>query len=357
MTTMPTTLPETRDLGELEHALEILRAGRALDARLIGDEHQLALPGVRPDATIEITVGTERYRYAVEATPRADRAEALLGLKAVLERHRERALLFTNYITPILAEHCRNLDLQFLDAAGNAYLHAPGLYVFIKGQKPEKHTITTKQGGGTATALRIIFALLNNRELRTATYREIADVAGVALGAVGRVFDDLEARGYVTRGAKTVNRRILEPARLLDEWVTNYPIRLRPKLNRRLFRAQTNDWWLKTGLDTDKAWWGGEVAADRLTNYLKPETYTIYLNPDTADGLHQLVREHRLRADPNGDIEVLNAFWKLPTNPMAPDIVPTMLVYADLVATLEPRNLEVAKLIRERFIDDTLRTP
>ena len=34
---------------------------------------------------------------------------------------------------------------------------------------------------------------------------------------------------------------------------------------------------------------------------------------------------------------------------------PVPLNYADLVATLEPRNLETAKLVREKYIDDALR--
>ena len=39
-----------------------------------------------------------------------------------------------------------------------------------------------------------------------------------------------------------------------------------------------------------------------------------------------------------------------------PDLVPPILVYADLVATLDPRNLEAAKLIREQYIDGALHT-
>lgn len=40
-------------------------------------------------------------------------------------------------------------------------------------------------------------------------------------------------------------------------------------------------------------------------------------------------------------------FWNFPTKP---DIAPPLLVYADLVATAEPRNLEVAKMIYDEHI-------
>jgi hypothetical protein len=355
----PTTaITETRLIGQLERAVEKLRATHVLDARIVAAEPQTTPTGNRPDATLEITVGTQQYRYAVEAKLRVDRAQALPQLKTRLEAYGERGLLFTRYITPTLADHCRDLDLQYLDDAGNAYLRAPGLYMFVKGQKLEDWTAAEKQGGGTATALRVAFALLNDRALLNAPQREIARIAHVALGAVGRVFADLETRGYITRGTEKQNRHFLEPARLFEEWVTNYPIRLRPKLNPRRFRAPIDQWWRHARLEPGKAWWGGEVAADRLTNYLKAANCTIYFDPAArVEGLNQLVRDHKLRADLNGDIEVLDAFWKLPLDPERPDVAPPMLVYADLAATLNPRNLEVAKLIGERFFNDDLRTP
>jgi len=37
-----------------------------------------------------------------------------------------------------------------------------------------------------------------------------------------------------------------------------------------------------------------------------------------------------------------------------PDLIPPILAYADLMATLDPRNIEVARMIRERIINDAL---
>jgi hypothetical protein len=242
--------------------------------------------------------------------------------------------------------------------AGNAYLQAPGLYVFITGEKPEglAATIMGTGGGGTATAHRIVFALLCKPELLNAPYREIVDAAGVALGAIGWVFFDLEGRGFIAGKQKKHNRRFLEPTRLFDEWITNYPIKLRPKLNTQKFTAPNPDWWKNATLTDLGAYWGGEVAAARLTDYLKPETYTIYVDPQKGrDTLTKLVATHRMRADQQGNVEILDKFWNLPADPTHPYVVPPILAYADLVASLNPRNLEVANLIRERYIDKTLR--
>jgi len=67
------------------------------------------------------------------------------------------------------------------------------------------------------------------------------------------------------------------------------------------------------------------------------------------------VKEHRLRADPDGEVEILDTFWNFPAETRQPDIVPPLLVYADLLATLDPRNLEIAKRIREEHIDNAVR--
>src|SRR5262249_35510728 len=154
----------------------------------------------------------------------------------------------------------------------------PDLYVFVKGEKrPKNAAAMGTRGGGTATALRVVFALLCRPDLLNAPYREIVDAAGVALGALGWVFFDLAERRYVGGATRKGNRRLLDPNGLFDEWVTNYPIKLRPKLNPRRYKTPNTDWWKAVQLPKG-AYWGGEVAADRFTNYLKPATFTIYMD-------------------------------------------------------------------------------
>ena len=65
--------------------------------------------------------------------------------------------------------------------------------------------------------------------------------------------------------------------------------------------------------------------------------------------LGQLVVRHKLRADPDGDIEVLEKFWDLPIDGAAPSDTPPLLTYADLVASMEPRNLEVATMVYQQL--------
>ena len=100
------------------------------------------------------------------------------------------------------------------------------------------------------------------------------------------------------------------------------------------------------------AYWGGEIAAEMLTGYLKPERITIYIEgkPD------KLILAHRLRPDENGEIEILETFWATDEARQPNDAVPPLLVYADLMATTDPRNIETAKLIRDQHLTPNQRT-
>lgn len=344
-------------LGELDRAITALKRTTGLEGRVVAVDPKLE-KNRQADALIEIAKDGKKHQFVVEAKTRIDRIATLGHLKAQFDMFNKRPLLFAPYITTAIAQECRKLDIPFLDTAGNTYLNTPGLYVFVAGEKPEGLLATTigTGGGGTATALRVVFALLCQPQLLNAPYRDIVDAAGVALGAVGWVFFDLQGRGYLAAGKKKQNRRLLEPIRLFEEWATNYPIKLRPKLNPRRFTAQNKDWWKNAKLTDMGAYWGGEIAAARLTRYLKPMRCTIYLDATkNQNAFARLIKNHRLRADPEGDIEILDMFWNFPAMPDHRDVVPPILAYVDLVATLDPRNLEVAKLIREQHIDDALR--
>ena len=345
--------------GELGRALETLARATGVRGHPVAREHDIEA-GYRPDALVDIDVDGKVYRYTVQAREHVDRLAALGHIKAQFDRRGERGLLFAPYITPAIARQCRQLGLAFLDAAGNVYLREPGLHVYVTGERPEQPIAKVARAGGTASALRVVFVLLCEPALLNAPYREIARAAGVALGTIGGVFLDLEARGYIAGRQKSGNRRFLEPMRLFDEWVTTYPIKLRPKLHARRFRAEDPDWWKRADLAGLNACWGGEVAAHRLTHYLRPATCTVYIEPERAGEqaprrLTRFVAANRLRADQRGDIEVLDTFWKLHTAPDHPDVVPPILAYADLIATMDPRNLEVASMLREQHITNALR--
>ncbi len=328
-------------------ALRALARTTGIEGQVIQAKHLLP-NGKTADAQIEIQVDQHTHLFVVEIKA-VDRQIALQQTKNHLLAYEEPGLLVARHITPELANRCRTLDLHFIDTAGNAYLRAPGLYIYVTGQR--RNDIEQAPRGFrafNATGLRVIFALLCQPKLVNEPYRQIAKAAGVALGTTGWVFRDLINHGMMIEGGTKYGRRIQNMRKVLEEWVTNYPARLRPKLGGRRYRAPEPDWWKRADIKKYNAWWGGEIAADRLTGYLKPQTATVYVQGDAR----QIILDHRLRPDINGDVEILNAFWHFENEDTLKDLAPPLLVYADLIATGDPRNTETARLINEKYLID-----
>jgi hypothetical protein len=64
-----------------------------------------------------------------------------------------------------------------------------------------------------------------------------------------------------------------------------------------------------------------------------------------------------MRLAPEGNTEILEMFWhpELIENPG--NTVPPLLIYADLMATTDPRNLEAAEEIHAKFLEPTFNRP
>ena len=88
----------------------------------------------RPDAVVELEEQDRRFTFLAEIK-NVDRAAALGAVKEQITPYDGKGLLVAPYLTPELANHCRKIELPFIDTAGNAYLQAPGLFVFVKGEK------------------------------------------------------------------------------------------------------------------------------------------------------------------------------------------------------------------------------
>lgn len=322
--------------------------------RIAAYEHRTP-QGRMVDALIHVGGATDTNTYAVEMKRYLTTAK--LGLAAEqLKDTPYTGMLITDYVNPNMADRLKEMGLAFIDLAGNAYLNEPPIFVYIKGNRPlGKKLLGATQKPTRAfqpTGLKMLFGLLTNPELLNEPYRDIAEATDVALGTVGWVFTDMREHGLMFEG-KGRERRLTQKRRLIEEWVTAYPDKLRPKLRLGRYRAPMHRWWEKVNLEPHKAQWGGEVAAAKITQYLKPEKTVIYADAIPA----RLIVENQLKTDPDGDVEILKRFWK-PQNvgqttnqtnvPL--DIVPPLLIYADLMATADDRNVETAKMIYEKFL-------
>jgi hypothetical protein len=253
-------------------------------------------------------------------------------------------LLITDYVTPPLADELRHRQVQFIDAAGNAFLSRQGLFVFVTGRRARKsHTPPKTPRVFRPSGLKVIFALLSVPDLFAAPQRAIAGAAGVSLGSVALVLEGLAGLGFVAeiRG----RRRVVNREQLLQQWTEAYARVLEPSLELGRFSAASPGWWRNADLTPYGAQWGGETAAALLHRYLVPQRSMIYTDSIPA----RMLAKYRLRADPHGQVILRRRFWNAVPGPRA-NIVPPLLIYADLVAAGDARSLDAAKQIRDAYL-------
>ncbi len=306
--------------------------------------------GIRADYKFALIAPRENKTHLFLAEVKKRLNNAIIGEAAFRFRSAEEKLvLVTEYVSQPQAEKLRSLDISFFDAAGNAYFNEAGLYVFVSGQRKRREDDREKLPRlFRPPGMKLLFAFLTNPGLENESYRSISVATGVPTATVGVFMKDLENTGYLARRAK--NRRSLtRREELFKRFVENYGESFRPTLEPVRFRSKKYEgrWWENVDLKKFKAFWGGETGAAKLTEHLKPQIATVY-----ADSLlPRFQAEYALVRDNKGDVEILKKFWTGGETKNA--VAPPLVVYADLIATADERNLETAEIIYERYLADT----
>ena len=321
----------------VEKALDVLRQRTRIEADLYGD------------GIVRLAHEGRRWELKAEVKLRVNRATIAL-LKQKMDRADE-GLLVTDYVNPELAEVMRNQGIFFIDVAGNAFIDATPFYIFVKGEKPNtvvkaKSVKRVFKPGG----LKLIFALLDNPGMEKATYRDMAKAANVALGTVDFVITELKELGFLIDMEKK-GRQLLKTGQLMRRWVEAYPENLKPKLVQEKFKTSAHHWWKDIKPADFDLFWGGEIAAAKLTGHLKPERYTIY----TKQLPGKLIYKFKFQKDPNGNVEILTPFWTFGWELAEKGIVPPLLIYADLMATGDMRAFEAAEIIYDNYLARLIR--
>ncbi|MGB1092262.1 MAG: type IV toxin-antitoxin system AbiEi family antitoxin, partial [Oceanobacter sp.] len=192
-----------------------------------------------------------------------------------------RFVLAAEYITPKTAAQLRQLGIQYMDTAGNAYISAPGIHIVISGRpkpKPIKSTATPPSDGKTgkafqATGLKVIYALINESKLANASMRALAEASGVSLGSVNGIHKDLIAHRFLKKTSSGI--RLMNKDKLAQRWAELYPYAIRQKLLFGRYTCENNDWW-ESIVPGERIQVGGEAAAYQLSNYLTPKDGLIY---------------------------------------------------------------------------------
>lgn len=265
-------------------------------------------------------------------------------------------VLIAECISPVAAQALRLQRVGYVDAAGNAHIEMPSLYIHVEGRPRQQKTVVSPTDRAFREAgLKLTFCVLVDPSVLDGTFRDLADLAGVSRGAVGYVLNDLVEVGILgkTGSGRGATFQLLDRERLLDQWVEAYARVLRPKLiaeRLRLLDVDEREHLIQRGKEVGR--WSGDVAEHEVIGWLLPSALRSYsLVFYSSANIGDVRRALRAIPDSGGTVEVLRPFWTQAFEDTHPPqegngVVWPVLIYADLMASGDPRAIEVAVHVR-----------
>lgn len=256
-------------------------------------------------------------------------------------------IVIAERIFPTLKAKLREYEIAYLDGAGNIFINTDENFIWLDGQKPIEAEKPITNRAFTKTGLKTVFYLLLHEDAINLPYRTLAAKTNVALGNIKNVIMGLREAGNILQ-INDKEMQLQNKKALLDRWITGYKETLKPTIHLGNFRFYNNSHfvdWKNLPIKPGETVWGGEPAAEIITNYLNPEILTIYTTKDKA----KLIPQWKLVPDPNGNIRFYQKFWidqefdKL-------KYTPYLLTYADLILTDDPRCIETADMIYNQYL-------
>jgi len=129
------------------------------------------------------------------------------------------------YISPRVAELCREQNVSYLDGVGNCRIAAPGLFICISGHPNHRASRKAAVDPFSRKSSRIVRTILTHPD-KAWQVQQLAREAGVSLGLVSKVKSALLEEAYLEQRDRLLYLR--DPAKLLQGWAAQY----RPRVKR-----------------------------------------------------------------------------------------------------------------------------
>lgn len=277
--------------------------------------------------------------YTVLTQPWAPQKD-IAALIAQLKSLPDKGILFADFVNPVMAEKFRQRSIPFVDTAGNLSIKNENIDWYVKGKKRNQLAAQRVRGRAFNVAgLKLIFAVFNQPRFLNMPYRDISNKVNIALGSVGPVIDDLYASGYILDDGQ---RRLVNKRRLFERWVDGYLEKLRPKQIMACYRCEDENWWKNADPAKFVGLWGGEVIIAKSTPYMQPESISLYFK--SFEKQAEFAEQYRLIPDSEGDICIYKSFWSPSyAGDDNDDGISPMIIYADIVDSINPGSWDVAK--------------
>ena len=300
---------------------------------------------------LKFNIGNKHLSYNIKIRDEW-RSHQLPQIKTFNEQHPPIMVVATR-LFPTFKEELRLHNIAYLEANGNIYLKNKETTIWIDTNKPIETAKKTVSRAFTKTGLKVVFQFLIDESWINRPYRQIAGQTGTGIGNITNIITGLKQQGFMLSIAKN-KYKLNNKQALMNQWCAAYDVKLKPTLKVATFRfLKEEDFmnWKNLPIQIGKTCWGGEPAADLLTNFLKPAELTLY----TVETRNELIKNYRLIPDENGQVKVYQKFWNdEEVQAIQQDglIAPPLLVYADLINTNDRRCTETAQKIYDAFIQD-----
>jgi len=335
----------------LEEAMQQFTAITGAGLTQLTDSNLNKKGGNNADALLELKQGVRKTVFLVEVKNEIREQ----NLAAILNRMGKNAaewLLVCQYIPKPLKEKLKNQGINYLEATGNCFISKDGLFFYINDKAVTRQRQPAEGKLWNQAGLKFLFGVLIKPELLNTNYRQIARETNVALGNIGAFIVELKEEGFLKEGLENGRPMLFleNKEQLHRKWVELFNAVLKPKLKLGRFRLIDNNvltnW---KDIPNRQFYWGAEPAGALMTDFLQPEIFTIYSKENKTEIMKQL----RLVPDKNGNVEMMHIFWEI----AMPDFldrknktVPPLLVYAELITSLDSRNRETAERIKQKYL-------
>lgn len=290
-------------------------------------------------ATLTRRSSSQTYAVIVERQPTlatvaaVDNSRLSLPLLIIGERTNARS-----------ADAFRGSHIQFVDVGGNAYLDFGDVYIDVRGRRLKKRADEPGQSPQTGKNLfsarrtQVMCALLTQPTLGQARLKDIAHASGVSIGLAHDTLGQLQRSGFL--GDSGLRRS----GELLELWAAAYATGLGPKLALDSFIGDPSPAQVLGTATLTMPAVSGEAA---VRTYLgRQRTLTVYV--DHLDPSLAVVNRWSRDSEKRPNVFVRRRFWGTELehgqhDAMGQHVAPWPIVYADLLATREPRLAEVAK--------------
>lgn len=291
------------------------------------------------DVDLVLSRGAARQEFVMDLKQRATLSSLRYANWA--ERDSLPLLIGATSVSPRSADAFRRAGIQYLDAAGNAWIRFDGVLIDVRGRRLQADHVHHGPGADrargnlfSASRAQVAFAFLQWPRSWKMSQRDVAEAAGVSLGQANNAVAMFRQAGFGPGGHRS-------DSELLDLWVASFPTGLARKLVLATYGGSIEDFRKVNAEDPvfiAGAVVSGEVAAASMVHPTALTIYVTELDP-------MLPVKNRWRSDGARNITVRRKFWTTPpdeTHDYDGPLVglrtaPDVLVYADLMTSDNPR--------------------